>query len=86
VVIIDIDMPRIGGYEAAEAIRQAMGNDAPLLIAISGHFGRADPAIVAIGFDLALPKPIDMQRLREFLLRDCQGASRSSKKTGSTGA
>jgi CheY-like chemotaxis protein len=46
VLILDIEMPRMNGLDAAIQIRTALGNPAPLLIAATGHVGMrriADP-------------------------------------------
>jgi signal transduction histidine kinase/DNA-binding response OmpR family regulator len=68
VVLLDIGLPGMDGYEVARCLRSEMGNDAPLLVAMTGysqhevsrHARKAE-------FDHHLVKPADMGTLRELL-------------------
>src|SRR3954462_12700202 len=68
VVLLDIGLPGMDGYEVARCLRSEMGDDAPLLVAMTGysqhevnrHARRAE-------FDHHLVKPADMGVLRELL-------------------
>jgi CheY-like chemotaxis protein len=68
VLLLDIGMPDMTGYDVVEALRQAYGSARPALIAITG---RADPAdkLVArmVGFDHHLAKPYDSRELLRLL-------------------
>jgi CheY-like chemotaxis protein len=68
VVLLDIGMPDMTGYDVVEALREAYGSARPALIAITG---RADPAdkLVArmVGFDHHLAKPYDPRELMKLL-------------------
>ena len=64
-VILDIDMPRMNGIEAACAIRQALGELTPALIAVSGNVDRIDLASTVFGH--VLHKPVDADRLLTIL-------------------
>ena len=56
VVILDIEMPLMDGYEAACQIRMARGDAAPGLISLSA--ARLDgPAALSAAFDVSLTKP-----------------------------
>ena len=67
IVLVDIDLPDIDGYELARRIRQTSGKTVRL-IALTGYSrpedrGRAEQA----GFDAHAVKPIDPSRLAELL-------------------
>jgi len=59
VVLLDIGLPGLNGYEAAERIRSAPGSQ-PVLVALTG-WGQADDRrrAAAAGFDHHLIKPVD---------------------------
>jgi len=68
VVLLDIGMPQMNGFEVARGIRAtAWGADA-VLIAITG-WGQADDKrrTLAAGFDHHLTKPIDIDTLAALL-------------------
>jgi len=72
VVIVDLEMPILDGYEVASAIRRNSHELQPLLIAISGwdqekHRLRAGAA----GFDHYLVKPLPFEELESVLSRVC---------------
>jgi CheY-like chemotaxis protein len=68
VVLLDIGLPGMDGYEVARCLRNEMGKDAPLLVAMTGysqhevnrHARKAE-------FDHHLVKPADMGALKELL-------------------
>ncbi|MFO0788250.1 MAG: response regulator [Pirellulales bacterium] len=68
VVLLDIGLPGMDGYEVARCVRSELGEDAPLLVAMTGysqhevsrHARRAE-------FDHHLVKPADMSALKELL-------------------
>lgn len=68
VVILDIAMPGMSGYDTAREIRQRAGGSPPVLIAITGY-GQAEDVDrgVRAGFDHFLVKPADASRLRQLL-------------------
>jgi two-component system CheB/CheR fusion protein len=65
VVISDIGMPSVNGWELARQVRQAMGRTRPMLIAISGQYTKsADKSHAeAAGFNHFLMKPCDPKAL-----------------------
>jgi CheY-like chemotaxis protein len=70
VVLMDIGMPRMDGYELARRIRALPGGKAMTLIAVSGWGQAADLARSReAGIDEHLLKPVDPARLREVLER-----------------
>ena len=68
VVILDISMPGMDGYQACRYIREQPWGKAMLLIALSGY-GQADDIQRSIetGFDKHLVKPVDLPALKELL-------------------
>ncbi len=64
VVLLDIGMPRLNGYEAARRIRTGAAGGALALIAVTGWGQREDRRLAAVaGFDHHLTKPVDFDRL-----------------------
>ncbi len=61
VMIVDINMPGMSGYEIARELREQRGVATPLLIAISGVWTRTSERLLghAVGFDHYLLKPCD---------------------------
>jgi two-component system CheB/CheR fusion protein len=67
VVIVDIGLPGLDGYEVARAIRQSVGG-AVVLIALTGYGdGEAQRRVAAAGFDVHLVKPVDPQVLARIV-------------------
>jgi CheY-like chemotaxis protein len=68
VVLLDIGMPDLDGYEVARRIRAHPEHCHALLIALTGWGQAQDQARSrAAGFDHHLIKPLDVDRLRELL-------------------
>ena len=68
VVLLDIAMPVIDGYELCRRIRQQPWGRDMLLIAITGYAQQADVANArASGFDHHLTKPLEYQSLNRLL-------------------
>jgi PAS domain S-box-containing protein len=67
-VLLDIGLPRLNGYEVAARIRQAPWGRGMLLVAITG-WGQAEDkkAAMAAGFDRHLTKPVDLAHLDAIL-------------------
>jgi CheY-like chemotaxis protein len=64
IVVLDIEMPVMNGYEAAIRIRQECSSFSCKLIAVSGHSNLEDrQRALAAGFDAHLTKPIDPEAL-----------------------
>jgi len=73
VVLLDIAMPGMSGWEVARKIRQICGQERPLLIAISGVYKQSADQILGklAGFNYYLAKPYDPSVLIT-LLRDAR--------------
>jgi len=70
VLLVDIGLPGIDGYEVARRIRQDPELGEPLLVALTGY-GRDEDRrrALAAGFDQLLVKPVDLGRLDAVLAR-----------------
>ena len=73
VVLLDISMPDMSGWDVARKIREVCGRERPLLIAISGVYKQAADQILGklAGFNYYLAKPYDPSVLMT-LLREAQ--------------
>jgi CheY-like chemotaxis protein len=71
VVLLDIGLPRLHGYEVARRLRQQtwVGAREATVIAITGWGREADRQGEAAGIDHRLLKPVDPNALRTLLSR-----------------
>jgi CheY-like chemotaxis protein/two-component sensor histidine kinase len=70
VVILDIGMPVLNGYELAREIRKLSGFERVTLIALTGWGGEGDrKRSEAAGFDGHLTKPVAFEELERLLAR-----------------
>ena len=67
VVLIDIGLPGMTGYQVCEAIAQELAGSARL-VALTGY-GDADSRVraAAAGFHVVLPKPASLAELKRIL-------------------
>jgi PAS domain S-box-containing protein len=79
VVLCDIGLPDIAGHEVARRLRDEMGSERPVLIALSG-FALSDDVESAIdaGFDRHVAKPPDLDALHRLI----SGALSASAREG----
>ena len=66
VVLLDLGLPRMDGYEVARRLRQENGGTKILLIAASGY-SEDKARLKEAGFDHHLLKPLDMKKLLSLL-------------------
>jgi PAS domain S-box-containing protein len=78
VVLMDIGMPKMNGYEAARRIRETTWGREMLLVATTG-WGQDDDRrrTAEAGFDRHLVKPIDLELLRQILATPIGQSSRT---------
>jgi CheY-like chemotaxis protein len=70
VVLLDLGLPGINGWEVATKIRQHAAWKRPLLVAVSGHANARDRLLSrVVGLDIHLAKPVDPVFLRQLLER-----------------
>jgi len=70
IVFLDIGLPGMDGYEVAQAVRSELGDEAPLLVAMTGY-GQHEVNRHAkkARFDHHLVKPADIGAMRSLLAR-----------------
>jgi CheY-like chemotaxis protein len=69
VVLLDIAMPGLDGYETCRRIRQQLGDDV-MLVAVTGFGQQQDKEHAQrAGFNAHLTKPVDPVLLRQLLVR-----------------
>ena len=70
VVLLDIAMPKMDGYELARRLRQTEGVEQAPLVAVSGHGQEADVRrCKEAGIDCHFTKPVDPEELKQVLVR-----------------
>lgn len=72
IIFMDVQMPRMNGYDAARAIRRLVRADAarvPIVAMTANAFAQDAAEALQSGMNGHLSKPIDMERLRECLRR-----------------
>ena len=70
VVVLDIGMPKLNGYEACKRIRASTGGEQRTLVALTGWGQESDVARSReAGFDKHLVKPVDVPQLVEILTK-----------------
>lgn len=68
IVLLDIGMPRLDGYEAARRIRNQSWARDTLLVAVTGWGpSDSDEQATAAGFDRHFTKPLDPAELRRLV-------------------
>lgn len=77
VMLVDIGLPDIDGYEVARRIRDDASFASVLLVAVTGYGQREDrERALAAGFDHHFVKPVDPDELDAFLARCRMGSDR----------
>jgi CheY-like chemotaxis protein len=68
VVLLDIGLPKMNGFEVAKRIRQQRGKGDVALVAVTGWGQQEDRRrAMEAGFDHHLTKPVEMATLMELL-------------------
>jgi CheY-like chemotaxis protein len=79
IVLLDIAMPKLNGYEAASKIRQEPWGKNIILIALTGWGQQQDRSRTKeAGFDVHLTKPVNYQAIAK-LLNDLSGDACGAK-------
>ncbi|MDY6982176.1 MAG: PAS domain-containing protein, partial [Pseudomonadota bacterium] len=73
VVLLDIGLPDIDGYEVASRLRAEAAGNRLVLVALSGH-GDDEPRARAAGFDAHVIKPARLDQIVELIAALKQGA------------
>ena len=70
IVLLDIAMPKLGGYEAAERIRSQPWGERMMLVALTGWAEeKEEDSVRKGGFDAHLIKPIDRKQLAALIAK-----------------
>jgi CheY-like chemotaxis protein len=70
VILLDIGMPKVTGYEAARRLRQRYGDECPVLIAVTGWKQASDKILASLaGFDHHVAKPYEPATLISLLAK-----------------
>ena len=80
VVLMDVQMPRMGGHEATRALRAA-GQRLPIIALTAAALVTERDEALRAGMDDFLTKPIDADRLRATLRRWCAAPRPASRLT-----
>jgi PAS domain S-box-containing protein len=68
VILLDIGLPEINGYEVARRLRQIPQLDGVKIVAMTGYGRDADRQLAReAGFDLHLTKPVDFMKISDVL-------------------
>jgi CheY-like chemotaxis protein len=72
IVLLDIGMPRMSGYEVARTLRERYGSARPVLIAVTGRAADADRQQArAAGFEHHVAKPYEPGALLALIAGVC---------------
>lgn len=70
IVLLDIAMPKLGGYEAAERIRSQPWGKRMMLVALTGWAEeKEEESVRKAGFDAHLIKPVDRKELAALIAK-----------------
>ena len=70
VVLLDIGMPQMSGYDVARTLRERYGSARPALIAVTGRAGEVDRQQArAAGFEYHVAKPYEPRDLLSLIGR-----------------
>ena len=85
-VLLDIGLPDIDGYEVARRLRQRWGADCPKLVALSG-FGRKEDKQRATeaGIDAYLTKPVHPSVIARMVAEDAAGSGTGARSPDAAG-
>jgi CheY-like chemotaxis protein len=75
-VLLDIGMPRVNGYEACRRIRAQAGGAARTMVAVTGWGQPQDQERAReAGFDRHLVKPLDIEQLTQLIASRLEGSA-----------
>jgi len=82
VVFLDVGMPGMDGFETARRLRQSLGREQMLLVAVTGYGQAADrQGALAAGFDEVLVKPASPERIAALASHPIPGDGSPSGST-----
>lgn len=69
IVLLDIQLPGMNGFEVAKSIRKKLGNEVPIIAATAYADADTEKKCYAAGMDEFLTKPLDLSVLKDSVLR-----------------
>jgi CheY-like chemotaxis protein len=75
IVLLDIGLPRLDGYQVARRLRAALGRDVILIAYTAYSSPEAIRRIQEAGFDTHLVKPVELSELKRWLTVPAHAAS-----------
>jgi signal transduction histidine kinase/DNA-binding response OmpR family regulator len=83
VILLDIGLPHMDGYEVARQLRGVPQDRPALLVALTGYGQSADRTqAIAAGFDAHLIKPADIDTLCNLIEEHCENPQRRVQSSG----
>lgn len=74
IMLLDIGLPKLDGFEVAARLRQDRRHDSMMLVAVTGYGTDSDRERArAAGFDHHLVKPVDPKALRDLIAGSYSG-------------
>ena len=74
-VLVDIGMPKVTGYDVARHVRERYGKEGPVLVALTGWKQASDRILATLaGFDHHVAKPYDPGALLSLIRKFGDGA------------
>jgi CheY-like chemotaxis protein len=81
VILLDIGLPKMSGFEVAERLRQMPETAHVVIIAITGHCQASDlEASAAAGINLHLAKPVEIKQLMSYLCGPAIGEAAAANR------
>ena len=76
VILLDIGLPGLDGYQVAQELRQRFADEDLMLIAVTGYGGESNHSRARLaGFDHFLVKPVNLGALKQMLAGLAQSPS-----------
>jgi CheY-like chemotaxis protein len=69
IVLMDVQMPVMDGYEATRQIRQVLGLKLPVLAMTAGVMKSEQDQCIAAGMDDFIAKPVDVEQMLDAISR-----------------
>jgi CheY-like chemotaxis protein len=81
VILLDLNLPDIHGYQLAEQLRRLQHLDGSVLVALTGFGNVVDPEqAAAVGIDAYFRKPMDFDLLEEIVATGPRPSGEKSSK------
>jgi CheY-like chemotaxis protein len=67
VILMDLQMPEVDGFETTAYIRRTMKNDVPIIALTAGLFEEESQKCMEMGMDACISKPIEAEHLYSYI-------------------